>query len=161
MTSLLEALAGHCVLVIHHDTLISNPQTLEQTMREVRAVLDPARAEAVRPEVAPSAIDASLRHHRAGPDDVRAHATGRQLALFDYLQGLDAGSVLLDPPEALRVIPEEVAYTVRNWDIWVPGLKPHLEAIERSTSWRVTRPLRWLGDVRLRLRRRGSWKRAS
>jgi len=152
MTGLLDSLAGHAVFVVHYSALIDDPQTLGQTVGEAQAMLDPVRGAAVRPQAAAAGVAVGLRRQRARPDDVRANLTGRQMALYRYLSELPPGRAILDPPPSVRATAEEAAAAVRDRAIWTPGLKARLEAIESSTSWRLTRPVRWLGDLRFRLR---------
>jgi hypothetical protein len=154
LRGLLDALAGLTVSVVHYEDVIRDPDQLRTLIAEAQPSLSRTSKATIRPDEGPSAISAHLRHHRADDADVQASLTGRQLMLHRYLSGLPGGRVALDPPKQLRETPDEVVAAVRDRDIWTPGLTARLEAIEKSTSWRVTRPVRWLGDLRLRLERR-------
>lgn len=157
MTGLLEELTGSCVSVIHYDAVTSDPRSLPLLVSSVQAVLDPAVSSIVRPPAAAAAV-APLRRERAEDNDALQALTGRQLALYRYLRDLPSSGHIIDFPAELRQASDAVEL-VRSHDLDADRFRSRLEAIESSTSWRLTRPVRRLGDlgrsVATRLRDRG------
>jgi hypothetical protein len=160
MTEVLRSLAGTAVSAVRYDAMTDAPQCIADLVANVQSLLDPELGSVIRPEAAASAI-AQLRHHRVGEDDVSESLSGRQLSLYRYLNTLPTESLVIEPPTEFRCVSDEAAELVRAQDLDVHRFRSRLEAIESSTSWRLTRPVRWLGDLRRRAatRRSDRWPR--
>jgi FkbM family methyltransferase len=85
-----------------------------------------------------------------------AHAAVARVEMHD---ALERAQFLEEQGEQLRAELAELHDANHQTSVWARGLEAHLVAIQNSTSWRITRPLRGIGRVWHSVRRPGLVRR--
>ena len=85
-----------------------------------------------------------------------AHAAVARVEMHD---ALERAHYLEEQGEQLRAELAELHEANHQTSVWARGLEAHLVAIQNSTSWRITRPLRYAGRVLQSVRRPGLVRR--
>jgi len=101
-TMALEWLDGRTVTVAPYARLLAEPELAEKVVGDATTHVDPARAEAVTPVEAGTALESDLRRHRSGERSHAEYLTGRQAEIWKYVQDLPAGDTRLQVPADLR-----------------------------------------------------------
>jgi hypothetical protein len=99
----LRHLEGRTVTVAPYARLMANSEAAEEVVSAAIAHLDPERATKASPAKAGSALSRNLHRQHAASVDRPEYLTGRQAELWDYLESLPLGDVLLEnplPPDA-------------------------------------------------------------
>ena len=85
-----------------------------------------------------------------------AHAAVARVEMHDALERAQFAE---EQGEQLRAELAELHDANHQTSVWARGLEAHLVAIQNSTSWRITRPLRGLGHIWHSVRRPGLVRR--
>lgn len=128
MSSLLACYEGRPVTVAPFAAMLESPERAAVIVRCAVARLSPALTTRVAPDRAPAALERKYRNHTASDEDRHRHLTVSQARLWRFLSSLPAGEGALRFPPRLGATEREAMAT--------------LVAIQRSVSWRITRPLR-------------------
>jgi hypothetical protein len=106
LTALVRHLRDRVVTVAPYRELLGSPDLPRRLVAAVAGHLTDDCARVVRPEAAGAALDPTLRRRRAAVGEQEQELTGRQLALWRMLAGLEAGDQRLRAPgELLRPNP--------------------------------------------------------
>jgi hypothetical protein len=101
-TMVLDWLDGRAVTVAPYAPLLADPELTEKVVRDATSHVDPAKAEAVTPVEAGTALESDLRRHRSGELSHAEYLTCRQAEIWEYLEALPAGDTWLSAPAGLR-----------------------------------------------------------
>lgn len=121
-------------------------EDLEESLREVKANLESARAESDRFCRDLEARTSELADRSAQLADRSAQLADRSAQIADLHDILNERTQQLESRDAeiagLREALEQQRAEIRNWRVTVDDLSARLEAFERSLSWRSTAPAR-------------------
>jgi hypothetical protein len=167
MRSVLSALEGRTITVAPYEQLVTSAALAVRVVSTAAAHLNSGLGAAVDPDRASGAVRAGLRHNRALDSEHEQWMTARQLELWRLLEAWPAGdhAVELAAGSVLEPLTDAVAYErdrrhaleriaalgqeldatrqrAENSEAARIAAEGTLEAVRRSTSWRLTAPFR-------------------